>query len=159
AAAFLHFSQSGKARRHTSMNPQDLAAILSLRMEQAQEGLDDARALLRENKGARAAVNRAYYAAYYATLAMLQTKEITPKKHQGAITFFDMEFVKTSLLPKNCSLWLHTLFENRLEDDYERIEPIPIEEALRAIDLAEQFVSQIMQYLIQKGLINPISEK
>jgi len=55
------------------MNPHHVRALVSRRMEQATECLEDGRYLLTANRGARTVVNRAYYAAFYAVLALLQT--------------------------------------------------------------------------------------
>ena len=74
-------------------------------------------------------MNRAYYAAFYAVLALLQTIGKTPRKHQGVLTLFNTEFVRTGLLPKTLSEELHRLFEARQEDDYRRLDPVLPEEA------------------------------
>jgi len=55
------------------MNQHHVRALVSRRMEQATECLEDGRYLLTANRGARTVVNRAYYAVFYAVLALLQT--------------------------------------------------------------------------------------
>jgi uncharacterized protein (UPF0332 family) len=72
-------------------------------MQQATEALEDGRYLLSAGRGARTAVNRAYYAAFYAVLALLQTVGKTPRKHRGVLTLFNTQFVRTGLLPKMLS--------------------------------------------------------
>jgi uncharacterized protein (UPF0332 family) len=80
-------------------------------MQQATEALEDGRYLLSAGRGARTAVNRAYYAAFYAVLALLQTVGKTPRKHRGVLTLFNTQFVRTGLLPKMLSEELHRLFD------------------------------------------------
>lgn len=111
------------------MNPEHVRVLVERRIQQAAECLEDGRCLLSAGRGARTAVNRAYYAAFYAVLALLQTVGKTPRKHKGVLTFFDTELIRTGLLPKELSEAFHRLFNARQEDDYRRIDPIPIEEA------------------------------
>ena len=49
-----------------------MPAFWRLRLEQAQEVLEDAKFLLDSNRGTLSAVNRCYYAMFYAVLALLQ---------------------------------------------------------------------------------------
>lgn len=109
------------------------------------------RYLLSVSRGARTAVNRAYYAAFYAVLALLQTIGKTPRKHKGALALFDTEFIKTGLLPEELSATLHRLFDARQEDDYRRVDPVLLEEATEFITVAEGFVHSIREYLRNAG--------
>jgi uncharacterized protein (UPF0332 family) len=83
------------------MNPADLPPLVQGRVEQAVESLTDAKALLTTGRGGRSIVNRSYYAMFYCMLALLQTINKTPRKHRGAISFFDREFVHTGLFSKD----------------------------------------------------------
>ncbi|MEW5910606.1 MAG: HEPN domain-containing protein [Thermodesulfobacteriota bacterium] len=129
------------------------SSIVQIRMEQAEECLEAARSLLTMKKCNRSVVNRAYYAAFYAALALLQTQEKTSKKHIGTMRLIDSEFVKPGILPKQISKWLHQLFEARMEDDYQSIAPISFEDALESLETAEQFVQAIRSHLLQEGFL------
>lgn len=67
------------------MNQDHVKVLVSRRMEQATDCLEDGRFLLSAKRGARTVVNRAYYAAFYAVLALLQTTGRTPRKHKFEI--------------------------------------------------------------------------
>ena len=58
------------------MNPEHVRVLVARRMQQATEALEDGRYLLAAGRGARTAVNRAYYAAFYAVLALLQALDV-----------------------------------------------------------------------------------
>lgn len=60
------------------MNPEHVKVLVTKRMQQATETLDDGKYLLAAGRGERTAVNRAYYAVFYAVLALLQTVGKTP---------------------------------------------------------------------------------
>jgi uncharacterized protein (UPF0332 family) len=122
-------------------------------MEEARECLEDGRYLLDANRGARTVVNRAYYAAFYAVLALLQTIGKVPRKHEGALGLFDFEFVKAGVLPRESSEMLHQLFDARLEDDYQRTDQVQPEEATELIDLADHFVQLVRDYLTGVGYL------
>jgi uncharacterized protein (UPF0332 family) len=135
------------------MNPEHVKVLVERRMQQATECLEDGRYLLSAGRGARTVVNRAYYAAFYAVLALLQTVGKAPRKHKGGLTLFDTEFIRTGLLPKELSDSLHQLFDARQEDDYRRIDPVLPEEATELIVVAERFVQAVRNCLIGTGYL------
>jgi uncharacterized protein (UPF0332 family) len=71
---------------------------------------------------------------------LLQTIHRVPRKHQGAISLFDREFIHTDLLTKGLSADLHRLFETRQQDDYLRLGPVDLVEARTATETAERFL-------------------
>jgi uncharacterized protein (UPF0332 family) len=73
--------------------------LLRYRLHQAAEALVAARTLLAAALY-RDSVNRAYYAMFYALLAVLVTRKLGTSKHSSAIELFDREFVKSGIFPK-----------------------------------------------------------
>ena len=135
------------------MNPEHVRVLVARRMQQAAEALEDGKYLLAAGRGARTAVNRAYYAAFYAVLALLQALGKTPRKHRGVLALFDMECVRTGRLPKELSAALHQLFDARQEDDYSGPDPVLPEEATEFIAVTEQFVQAIRDHLLDTGYL------
>ena len=136
------------------MNPEHVRVLVARRMQQATEALEDGRYLLAAGRGARTAVNRAYYAAFYAVLALLQALGKTPRKHRRVLALFDTECVRTGRLPKELSAALHQLFDARQEDDYRRLDPVLPEEATEFIAVAEQFVQAIREHMLDTGYLS-----
>lgn len=68
-------------------------------------------------------------------------------KHSGVIVFFDKEFVRNGILPKELSRFLHFAFERRQNSDYGEIFTVNSEEANQAIIEAGQFVEKVKDYL------------
>ena len=135
------------------MNPEHVRVLVARRMQQATEALEDGKYLLAAGRGARTAVNRAYYAAFYAVLALLQALGKTPRKHRGVLALFDTEYVRTGRLPKELSAALHQLLDARQEDDYRRPDPVLPEEATEFIAVTEQFVQAIRDHLLDTGYL------
>ncbi len=55
---------------------------------------------------------------FYATLALTVFRSETVSKHSGVISFFDKEFVRTGVFPKEYSRMLHFAFDRRQSYDY-----------------------------------------
>lgn len=125
----------------------DKAGLIKYRLEQARDTLRDAY-LLRKNDGAPASiVNRAYYAMFYAALAVLITIDRGSSKHMGVIAIFDEQFVKQNIFPKEMSRMLHQAFEMRQEGDYSDASKITIEKAIKVLESADKFIALVEEKL------------
>ena len=123
-----------------------IAALIVYRMQQADEAV--AAADLDLTGGfERAAVNRAYYAMFYAVLALLVVRKLGTSKHSAAISYFDLFYMKPALLPRELSAWLREAFAQRSEADYGEEFTITRGEVEKGIGRARQFVSTIRDYL------------
>ena len=127
------------------MRPEQLRDLLRHRIEQARETLREA-AILRDAAAYRGAINRAYYAMFYALLALLATKRLGTSKHSGAIALFDREFVKTRAFAPDLSKALHLAFDRRQVHDYGEMVAIDAETANEAIADAGRFVATVEAY-------------
>ena len=124
------------------MITENIQALVAYRLEQADESLDAARILLDRTLD-RSAVNRAYYAMFYAVLALLATRKRETSKHGGAISLFDKEFVKPGTFTKDFSRWLHDAFDLRQRSDYVRDFKVTREEAEETLEHAVFFVEEV----------------
>ncbi len=97
------------------------------------------------------AVNRAYYAIFYAANALLATQGLTRSKHSGAIAAFRERFVKTGLIEVEYSDLYGRVMENRHVSDYEIEVPVERQVATRALDDAQRFVERVEQFFQQEG--------
>jgi uncharacterized protein (UPF0332 family) len=96
---------------------EEIRQAIHLRLEQARETLKEADAL-REHGLWRGVINRSYYAMFYAVLALGVSKQVVLTKHSQAIAFFDKEYVKTEIFPRELSRSLHLGFDQRQVNDY-----------------------------------------
>lgn len=96
----------------------DKRALIEYRLERAREALSDARLILDQHGSPAGAINRAYYAMFYAALALLITIDQGSSKHQGVLALFDRHFIKTNILPRDLGRMLHRAFEMRQVGDY-----------------------------------------
>jgi uncharacterized protein (UPF0332 family) len=94
-----------------------IRALVRYRLEQAAEAMAAAELSL-ANGLERSAVNRAYYAMFYAVLALLASRQTETSRHSGAIAQFDQVYVKPALFSREFSRWLHEAFLRRQSVDY-----------------------------------------
>ena len=85
-------------------------ALIAYRIQRAYETLKEAEVMKRENFY-NAAINRLYYACYYATVALLLKYDIQ--------TMLGLHFVATGKLPLKIGKTFSTLFEKRHSGDYD----------------------------------------
>jgi len=132
------------------MKPEQLEDLLCYRMEQAQETLREAEILLNES-ALRGTINRAYYAMFYALLALLATKRLGTSKHSGALALFDREFVKPGVFPRELSRSLRLAFDRRQTHDYGEMAQVDRQIAEETLADAEMFVAAIEAHLRSVG--------
>ena len=128
------------------MKPEQLRDLLQYRMEQAYETLLEAEILM-DASALRGTMNRAYYAMFYAVLALLATKQLGTSKHSGAISLFDREYVKTGIFPREFSKALHLAFDQRQIHDYGEMIELDALTVEQAVANARVFVDQVQAYL------------
>ncbi len=116
------------------------------RMKQAHETLEEAETLFKQDYW-RGTINRAYYAMFYAVLALAADKGVVVSKHAHAIAFLDKEFVRKGIFPKEISRALHVSFDERQTNDYGEIWDIEYTEAETTLKEAKAFVKTIDVYL------------
>lgn len=134
------------------MMPEQLEALIRYRIEQAHETLREADILFAQS-ALRGTVNRAYYAMFYALLALLATQQLGTSKHSGAISLFDREFVKTGIFSRDLSRSLRMAFDRRQSYDYGEIIEVDEPTTRESVDNAKTFVSEIEKYLRSQGYL------
>lgn len=93
------------------------------------------------------ASSRAYYAAFYAMVAVLLTKNLVFSKHSAVISAFSEQFLRTEIFPREFSKLITRLFRERQVGDYEYGVSIQEDEAKEDILSAERIVKAIENYL------------
>lgn len=99
------------------------------------------------------AVNRAYYAVFYAANALLATQGLERSKYSGVIAAFRQQFVKTGLIEAEYSDFYGALLEDRQRGDYDELEVLDHEVARRDLERAERFVERVEECLRRMGAL------
>jgi len=127
----------------------DIETLFLYRLKQAEETRLDANKMIEAGLSPRSIVNRAYYAMFYAVLALFLKVGVNIKtsKHIGVISIFDREFIKTGKIDKRYSEILHELFDARLEGDYKEYVEVLADDAREHVKLAEEFLMAIKDFI------------
>jgi uncharacterized protein (UPF0332 family) len=123
------------------------------RLRQAEESLDEAKYLSDGYKSPRSVINRAYYAMFYAVLALLVFEPYSSSKHSGVLSFFNREFVKTGLFPEDLGRAVNKAFDLRQRSDYREEVVLIREQVAPFLDWAKKFIDSVRVYLTDSGSI------
>ena len=92
--------------------------LIKYRIQRAWETFDDAKILSERDKW-NSTINRLYYSAYYAVMALLLNSDLKPITHNGAKSNFTEHFIKTNIIPKEYGKIYSQLFTWRQKGDYD----------------------------------------
>ena len=124
------------------MTPQEKAEYAKYRLESALDTLEAAK-VLAENKFWNSAVNRLYYAAFYAVNALLVINDIQTKSHSATKSQFSKYFVKTGKFDKKYGQLLSNLFDWRQKGDYGNIFNFDSQKVMPLFQPVEEFIKRI----------------
>ena len=92
--------------------------LIKYRLLRTKDTFNDAQILAEKNKW-NSTINRLYYAAYYAIMALLLDSNLKPTTHNGAKSNFSEYFIKTDKIPKEFGKIYSQLFTWRQKGDYD----------------------------------------
>ncbi len=132
------------------MTNEERREYVKYRIESARKTFEAAK-VLSENGFWNSAVNRLYYAVFYAVNALLVLNNIKTKSHSATKSQFSLHFVKTGRFDKKYGRLLSELFDWRQKGDYENIfdynselvEPL-FKPAVEMIELIEEEISNAL---------------
>ena len=121
----------------------DKEILFTYRFRQAEETLSDAEKMLEAKMTARSIINRAYYAMFYAVLALFLKSgvKLTSSKHSAVLSTFDIEFIRPGKIDKIYSKIFHDAFEERNEVDCQEDTNPSFEDAKEHVMNAKKFVN------------------
>jgi uncharacterized protein (UPF0332 family) len=128
------------------MNQEERQKLVKYRITKARTTFNEVE-LHVENKLWNTAVNRLYYACYYAVIALLLDKDIHAQTHSGVRQMFGLHFVKSGLIDKESGKFYTDIFDLRQTGDYDDYIDFKKEDVLDLIGPAEELISKIERLL------------
>ncbi len=122
------------------------------RYETSLENLTDAK-IMYDNGRYKNALNRGYYSIFHSIRAVCALDGFDSSKHSGVISYFNQNYVKTEIFPKELSKLIRYASENREKADYLDFFVASKEEAEKQIKRAEKFTDEIGKYLANIGVL------
>jgi uncharacterized protein (UPF0332 family) len=92
--------------------------LIKYRLQRARDTYEDAQILADKSRW-NSTINRLYYAAYYAVMALLLDSDLNPTTHNGAKSNFSEYFIKTDKIPMELGKIYSQLFTWRQKGDYD----------------------------------------
>jgi len=92
--------------------------LIKYRIARAKDTYEDAQILADREKW-NSTINRLYYSAYYAVMALLLDSDLKPSTHNGAKSNFSEYFIKTGKIDKEYGKMYSQLFTWRQKGDYD----------------------------------------
>lgn len=124
------------------MNQEERQELVKYRIIKARETFNEIYLHI-ENELWNTAVNRLYYACYYAVIALLIDKDIHAQTHSGVRQMFGLHFVKSGLIDKESGKFFTDIFDMRQTGDYDDYIDFKKEDVLDLIEPANELISKI----------------
>ena len=121
--------------------------LIKYRIARAKDTLDDARILAEKEKW-NSTINRLYYAAYYAVIALLLRDDLKPTTHKGAKSNFSEYFVKTGKIDKELGKIFSQLFTWRQKGDYDDLFDFQKDKVLPYFEPVKQLIEEVERLII-----------
>lgn len=130
------------------MKEEERQALVKYRFSKAKETFEEI-ATLSEHKFWNTAVNRLYYACYYAISALLIDRNIQVQTHTGARRMFGLHFIKTGVINQELGKFYSSLFNKRQTGDYEDFLDHNQEDVEALVEPARSLIHTIEALLIR----------
>lgn len=127
--------------------------LAEYKLQKARDCLTDAQILF-DAKRYDGAANRSYYAIFDAATAVLALEGVAFSKHQGVISYFQRNYVKTGIFGVQESKSLQNAFTVRQKADYTDFYVISKDEVERQIMNAQAFLNTVEAY-IKEQIVEP----
>ena len=116
------------------------------RVSQAEDTKRSAQ-LCMENHLFKDAINRSYYAAFYAVKAVLALADTDFKRHKDVVAYFNKEYVAAGIFPREIGRLLARLQKKRETSDYDDFYIASKEKATEQFQTAELVIDEAKKYL------------
>lgn len=127
----------------TEYKPEDYSTY---RIQKAKETIAEVEVQI-QNEFWNTAINRMYYACFYAVSALLVKHGIESSSHTGVRQLFGKLFVKTGKFDKNLAKHYTDLFEKRHKGDYNDFFDFDNETVTRLLPISKEFISKIEELI------------
>jgi uncharacterized protein (UPF0332 family) len=134
-------------KQQQTLTEESRNALVAYRLQRAKETLLEADTLITD-KFYNTAVNRLYYACFYAVIALLVKNNITAHTHQGVKQMFSMHFIAAGKIDKKYAQFYAQLFNDRISGDYDDFLQYDYDKVAFLRPQAEEFIQAIETALV-----------
>lgn len=128
------------------MKEETIEGFAKYRLEKAKDALKSAQLLYKTND-LTGAINRAYYAIFYAIRAVLALERIDFKRHKDVLAYFNKKYVSTEIFPKQIGKKISQAQRAREDSDYDDEYEQSFEKTEEQIKTAEEIIRLVEKYM------------
>jgi uncharacterized protein (UPF0332 family) len=99
------------------------------------------------------AINRLYYAGYYAVIALLLSADLKPTTHNGAKSNFSEYFIKTGKIDKDLGKIFSQLFTWRQKGDYDDLFDFQKDKVLPYFEPVKKLISEVEKLIVLGSIL------
>lgn len=126
----------------------DCEPLIKIKLSRANKNLKVSELLI-ENEYFEEAINRLYYACFYAVQGVLLKKNVKPVTHKGVQQMFGYHYVKTNEISAEYGNYFSRIFQLRQISDYADFSEFTSEVVKRFLEDARSFIAAI------EKIVNP----
>jgi uncharacterized protein (UPF0332 family) len=123
--------------------------LIKYRIARAKDTYEDAQILADREKW-NSTINRLYYSAYYAVMALLLDSDLKPSTHNGAKSNFSEYFIKTGKIDKEYGKMYSQLFTWRQKGDYDDLFDFSKDKVLPYFEPVDRLIAMIEKIIEDK---------
>ena len=133
-----------------SLDDESVKALVAYRLQHAKDTFAEVGSIT-ESGFYNTAVNRLYYACYYAVIALLVKHNIPAQTHAGVKQMLGLHFVTTKKLKPEYARFYAQMFNNRISGDYDDFITFDLEMVEELIPQAQLFI-EALEKLIEENI-------
>lgn len=134
------------------MNERNKKTNIQVELEKASQSHKEAQ-ILAQNDLFSGAISRLYYSVFHTVRALLLTKGLQPKSHEGVSHLLSRHFVKQKILPPRAAHIFSRLMKYREEADYNPSYVFTGDDFEDFQKEARELSSAILAYLEEQGYV------
>lgn len=129
--------------------------LAKYRLQCSFDNIVDAQ-IMYDNGKYKTALNRSYYAIFHAVRAINALNRFDSSKHSGVISYFNQNYVKTGMFPKNVAKLINESRSKREKADYLDFYVASKVDAQEQLENARIFYETVSDFLNDKLLDNDV---
>lgn len=116
------------------------------RLQRSKTTADEARFAIKANYLFNAE-NRIYYSIFYSVSALALKFDFSTSKHKQLLGWFNLNFIKTGLIPAKYGKIYHNAYDKRQESDYDDFVTLNIDEVEADFENMQEFIKYINDFI------------
>ena len=135
-----------RGHRCMTFSEDERRQLAAMRMARADAVLADA-SILADRGSGLSAINRCYYAMFYAASALAIHDNCDFHKHRAVISWFNREYVNAGRFSRETGKSFRVAFDKRCDADYTDVSSFTADQVAAMLEQAKQFVAEVKSLL------------